>query len=322
MYRFAALAIAVALCSVGSVARADHYSYQSISNPYNPRDTHLTGINDLGVIVGEDAGSGVEESFLLSSGKYSPISNPLGDSTFAEGINNAGAIVGFSRSILSVVDSGFVLVGGNYTPIIDPYGRDGTDAIGINNLGEVVGQYNSSADRTGESPNGFLFSDGVYTDIDVPSATGTSARGINDLGQIVGVFGPRSEGFLLSGGVYSVISAPYANAIIDSISINDAGLIVGTYIVGGGAHTFVYENGVFTTLDPFGSSQNVANDVNNLGQIVGSYNTDTSAEGFLATPNLTPTPEPATWAMLALGAGALGATLRRRRGAALARIAT
>jgi probable HAF family extracellular repeat protein len=51
-------------------------------------------------------------------------------------------------------------------------------------------------------------------------------------------------------------------------------------------HGFVYDRGVFTSLDVPGASATVAFGINARGQIVGAYDdTDTGVfHGFLATP--------------------------------------
>ena len=58
--------------------------------------TVVFGINDLGQIVGEyeDAADGNRHGFLLSQGTYTTLDPPGSAFTVAEGINNAGVIVG------------------------------------------------------------------------------------------------------------------------------------------------------------------------------------------------------------------------------------
>src|SRR5262249_49433851 len=71
-----------------------------------------------------------------------------------------------------------------------------TLAQGINNAGQIVGQYENA-----NVFHGFLLSGGTYTTLDGPSAINfTVANGINDAGQIVGFYSNASgnHGFLLT----------------------------------------------------------------------------------------------------------------------------
>ncbi len=124
----------------------------------------------------------------------------------------------------------------------------------------------------------------TYTTIDFPGSIESGASGINNLGQIVGGYvlpdGSR-HGFLYSGGNFTTIDDP--NALMGSLAlgINNSGQIVGGYDLnspeGGhvfeGAHAFVYNSGVFTTLDypATGVSNTTAERINNSGSIVGVY---------------------------------------------------
>jgi uncharacterized membrane protein len=117
-------------------------------------------------------------------------------------------------------------------------GANGTNVFGINNAGQIVGDY---SDATGV--HGFLRTPGtagapaVFTTLDDPLATRnqTSAFGINDAGQIVGryVDDNGSHGFLLSGGTYFTLDDPLATPglITSTIArgINASGQIVGVY---------------------------------------------------------------------------------------------
>jgi uncharacterized membrane protein len=99
---------------------------------------------------------------------------------------------------------------------IDVPGAQITQALGINDSGQIVGLF---VDATGL--HGFLRdTDGSFTPIDVPGADRTEAHGINDSGQIVGVssFG----GFLRdTDGSFTPIDHL-------AFGINDNGQIVGT----------------------------------------------------------------------------------------------
>src|SRR5271165_7071038 len=139
-----------------------------------------------------------------------------------------------------------------YTTLNDPLGitqySTRTIAYGINDAGQVVGEYIDNALNT----NGFLYSGGSYTTIDDPLAapiggdTITIAEGINDAGQIVGIYYAGSYaaayGFLYSGGNYTTIADPLATGRTYANGINDAGQIVGEYgdVSGTTIHGFLY----------------------------------------------------------------------------------
>src|SRR5438067_775124 len=94
---------------------------------------------------------------------------------------------------------------------LDARGATGSEAFGINAIGEIVGRFQDV-----RGIHGFLqTTDGGFTVIDAPAATRTEARAINATGQIVGVFtdaSGTSHGFLLSGGAFTTIDVPGAMA--------------------------------------------------------------------------------------------------------------
>jgi probable HAF family extracellular repeat protein len=89
-----------------------------------------------------------------------------------------------------------------FTTIDVPGAVGGTVARGINNRGQIVGDF---YDGTGS--HGFLKDGRTFTRIDVPGATGTAAYGINNRGQIVGWFydGTKERGFLKAGATVTPI---------------------------------------------------------------------------------------------------------------------
>jgi probable HAF family extracellular repeat protein len=120
-----------------------------------------------------------------------------------------------------------VLVTGGFGAIVN----------GINDKGQAVGYY-----TTTNSTNGFLYSNGKYTTIDVPGATATVLQGINDKGQIVGYYELGSSntphGFLYSGGTFINIDEPLATNGTVVTGINNKGEIVGYYQDSSGLHGF------------------------------------------------------------------------------------
>ena len=82
-----------------------------------------------------------------------------------------------------------------YNTFDDPSASVGaTNAFGINATGQIVG---------GDGADGFLDSNGTFTNVDDPSAiNGTTAHGINAGGEIVGYFGNNgNHGFLDNAGL-------------------------------------------------------------------------------------------------------------------------
>jgi probable HAF family extracellular repeat protein len=151
---------------------------------------------------------------------------------------------------------------------IDVPGATITEAQGINNLGQIVGFFRTSASRAN---HGFLLSRGTFTTIDVPGATDTIANGINDRGQIVGEFDANGKihGFLLSGEDFTIIDAPGAASTIAN-GINDGGQIVGHFLPANSfnAHGFLLSRGTFTTIDAPGAASTAATGINDRGRVL------------------------------------------------------
>ena len=82
---------------------------------------------------------------------FTTFNDPLATSHFtnATGINASGTIVGFYEA--AGVTHGFLLSGGTYTTI-DPLGAMSTTAQGINDMGQIVGQYTDASNHV----HGFL----------------------------------------------------------------------------------------------------------------------------------------------------------------------
>ncbi|MFZ0927032.1 MAG: carboxypeptidase regulatory-like domain-containing protein [Syntrophobacteraceae bacterium] len=232
-------------------------------------DTRPGGINDSGQVVGtytyEDT-SGYYEmlGFLYSGGQYTTldaqIPNTFVDSIFFTGINNDGEIVGdydglpvgYSGGIEQ--SHGFLYTGGQFTTFDDPQagtnipGCLGTYANGINDNGQVVGNYYDSSGNC----HGFLDSSGQFTTLDNPNASlkgGTQPSGINNKGQVVGTYYDSSgirHGFLYGGGQFTTLDAPEAGTNCSdcfgtvAASINDSAQIVGNYYDSSGtSHGFI-----------------------------------------------------------------------------------
>src|SRR5262249_46641385 len=130
---------------------------------------------------------------------------------------------------------GFVLTVDGQLTTFDPPGSVFTNALGINERGDVVGRY--CAAKCGFPGSGsfhaFLLQDGAFTNIDVSGAIETDAFGINGPEQIAGGFlgaDHHERIFVLNQGEYTAIAAPGGKSVsLDKGGINERGEIVGTY---------------------------------------------------------------------------------------------
>jgi probable HAF family extracellular repeat protein len=117
---------------------------------------------------------------------------------------------------------------GAFTPIDVPDARR-TQPFGINNRGQIVGEY---ADAEGRS-HGFLLDNGVFTAIDVPDSASTVATDIDDSGRIVGYSTDAAgafHGFLRdTGGGFTSIDVSGA-AQTQVSAINNRGQSIGIYM--------------------------------------------------------------------------------------------
>jgi probable HAF family extracellular repeat protein len=116
-----------------------------------------------------------------------------------------------------------------------------------------------------------------FSTIDFPDSEWTELQGINARGVIVGYYGD-SEGvqraFRLHNGTFKTLDmgeladAPFANAR----GINARGDIVGNYDDRDGiGHGFLVSEGRFRRIDPSGAMLTILEEINNAGEIAGSW---------------------------------------------------
>jgi hypothetical protein len=154
------------------------------------------------------------------------------------------AVCGQNSPARASVAESFIYSNGVFQNIDFP-GSTRTTVFGINNQGDVVGNYIAEGSY---SLQVFVYSNGAYQTI--PIATPSfNANGINDLGQIVGQQGVYSDGVVSRGG---------------GAGINNAGEIIGD---SNGDSAFIYSDGIYQYLNALGAkyfTQGVA--INNNGE--------------------------------------------------------
>jgi probable HAF family extracellular repeat protein len=176
-------------------------------------------------------------------------------------------------------------------------------AFGINDAGQIVGNYITASRKAMAIEQGFLFSGSTYTNLQVPvpgySYDQTWASGINNSGQIVGYYQPSQfssaySGFVLNQGAYTTLTVP-GRSSTQAIGINNLGQIIGN----ADGHAFLYSGGNYTTLNVSGQ----VTGINDAGQIVGTNGT----HGFLLSGgSLTTLNVPGAYSTAATGINNLG----------------
>jgi probable HAF family extracellular repeat protein len=157
-------------------------------------------------------------------------------------------------------------------------------AFGINDDGEIVGTF-----RTDGGDRGYFFSAGMFTTFD----DDRQPRGMNNNGDYVGftsIYDPDSEtsrsvGFVNRNGTMDFLEHPDLNTDATYASgIDDSGQIVGYWADSlSSEYSFLYSAGEFTPLSAVSSlsSDTFPSDINNSGQVVGSYFQSGVQHGFL-----------------------------------------
>lgn len=331
------LLMAGSLLSISSIASAEYTFSILPDNDIAENGYSVDGISSNGLITGtafsfEGTNFGIIHDTVTNTFSPTRINDPNSpiSSTFVQGINNRGQVVGgyfVSNNSTSVIINGFIFDGNNYVDLIEPnVVTTGilrqTLATGINDNGVVVGQFTGNA-------NSFIYDNGVYTEFfdDDPTILQTSAEAINNDGVIVGSLfvnnalnpeqgiGPTQEGFIYNNGTFTIINDP--NAAVNSegtigsfgtvaTGINNLGDIVGYYYdVTGITHGFFYRDGNFTTIDYPGLASGEGtflNGISDSGQIVGLVTNSTGGISFLASPAAVPVPA-AVWLFTSALAG-------------------
>ncbi len=147
------------------------------------------------------------------------------------------------------------------------FGGGTSEAHGINDAGQVVGNSNSQA---------FIYSGGSMNPLSNATDAYT-AFGINIHGQVACI--TPSKAYIWDDGVVTDIGTFGGYTI--ARDINDDGYVVGhSYFEGGIGehHAYIYVNGNMTDLGTLGGNWSHGNTINNQGQIVGNSITGNEEE--------------------------------------------
>ncbi len=222
-------------------------SFTTLNNPFiQSGSTQPNSIDELHQIVGSYDGNTAtsggshttlefeQNGFLYSSGNWTSFdaTSPSAEVyTHLGAINSSGQIVGYhTNHSHSLPDQAFIYQNGNF----QDFGPAGTEALGNNDAGQIVGAFAPSLGTSAAVPptHGFLFSNGVFSLLDAPTASSTSARDVNNTGLIVGYFQSDSgiHGFAYDQATsqWTTVDVPGAVSTF-VLGVNDSDQIVGGY---------------------------------------------------------------------------------------------
>lgn len=190
----------------------------------------------------------------------------------ATAINNAGAVVGWSASgDFGGPRQAFLWRDGRLQNL-GSLGGGYSEALGLNERGDVVGQSSNAAGR--KRP--FLWRDGHMQDVAASLGAGEGrALDVNAAGQVVGDF--NDDAFHFDGERSRQLELGFSSL---ATAINDEGVIVGGGW-NGGFKPFVLRQGAFSWLptpaDPTGygaDADHYAQDINQSGQVLVNRSAD------------------------------------------------
>jgi MYXO-CTERM domain-containing protein len=294
----------------------DAFLYDGVAHdlgPFAGGNTVGSDINSTGQVVGYSQAVGVLTRAFLYDGTMHDLGSLLpGGGAIAYSINDSGQVTGTSPTPTAQNYEHAFLYDGTMHDLGTLGGRTSLGAA-INNSGQVTG----TSDTATGLPHAFLY-DGTMHDL---GSLGGASHGlaINSSGEVVGESYPSGGGFLhafLYDGTMHDLAVIGAGTTNNSYAtgINDRGQVVG-YLAGASDQPFLYDSvhGVvnLNTLIVPGSGWSLisAADINNAGQIVGTGIFNGKDHAFI----LTPTPEPSSFVLAALGLLALAAWRLRRR---------
>jgi VCBS repeat-containing protein/probable HAF family extracellular repeat protein len=128
----------------GLLYSGGNYTTPALFDAPGAADTYPAAINATDEIAGTFTdSSGHDHGFTLQNGQYTILDVPGAINTDVGGvsaINDAGTVVG-SYEDSAHVEHGFVYSNGAFATVDDPLATTGTQLVGINNLGQVIGNY-------------------------------------------------------------------------------------------------------------------------------------------------------------------------------------
>lgn len=232
---------------------------------------NLYGINNAGLTVGNYVDSqGNKHGMILGGGVITNIDDPKGVYTVCRGINSSSQVVG-NYYDSSGYPHGFLFSGGGFTDIPGPAGSVVNEATGINDAGDIVGDFFNPSNG---NFHGFILKGGVYRDLPVSGAYNTFGGGINATDEATFWWTDKAgyeQSVLWNGKKFTTINVPgMANTI--ALGINKTGQV--SFAVSdpfGLNHAAVKKGTTYSIIDFPKSSNTVAGGINDSSEFVGNF---------------------------------------------------
>ncbi len=255
-------------------------------------ETYASAIDNNGVITGMYADTTNAEHVYLRSlqGVFETFSAPGSPDITPDSINSAATVAG---SYGDARAEGFLREsGGTFTTFTVPgvFPSSSANPIVINNAGIIAGPY---FDSNGKEHGFIRLKDGTSFTIDYPGSSDTDATGINNGGSVTGIYLDatfNAHGFVRDPtGAWVGFDVPGGNFgfFNPTLTINDSGLVAGSYIQGTTTVGFLWQEGA--PLVSFAVSGAVAtwtSGINSKGYVTGGYQ-DSSfvTHGYIRGPS-------------------------------------
>jgi probable HAF family extracellular repeat protein len=262
--------------AAGSAEAAPRFRISDLGIAASPYASAVAALNRAGIAVGSALESEALRCAVFDHGAVSTLQALGGANCYVGGINDAGAIVG---SIGVAGDDGsthaFVYHDGLMSDLGTYPGYDTSDAVGINNRGEIVGNSSNAVHN-----KVFVYRNGLFRHIPAPpGAVNIFAGGINERGHVTGTVQLPTDhmhAFVHRDGVSVDLGTlgNLANGESAGIAINDRGQIAGwSSGIGFRGHAILVTDGQMKDLgtipadDPFATS--IGTGIDHRGWVVG-----------------------------------------------------
>lgn len=264
----------IGFLSTGIVLAQSLQVYNSVDiGTLGGTESYTSNINNKGYVVGYSLVTATEAHAYLYKTDANPGEKlidlgklPGSANSYAFDLNEEGYVTG-ACYVSSGIEHAFLYNDKGMINLNTSLGSTSSRAVGINNSGQVVGNYNGGS---------FLYD---YIKEEMVSLGPYTVRDINDKGQMAGAYYPSGKThamMLLSDGTITdlgTLGGNFTNS--EAYGINENGQIVGAswyFTMSNPAvikHAFLYSNGTMTDLGTLGGTYSCAMDINNNGQVVG-----------------------------------------------------